>query len=107
MGGPGRGDRFDFEHVDSGVREANLGQTRGVPYRTERLADEFFDFRLDPPLSLIEYFPDHRWLFSAVRGDQKRPFLAGKNGKIVLGGNAVAEGARIVEAFKGEAATHG
>lgn len=107
MGGAGGGDRFDFEHVDSGVGEANWSQTRGVPCRTARLADEFFGFRLAPPVSLIEYFPARGWVFSAVRGDQRGPFSAGKNGKIVLGGNAVAEGARIVEAFKEEAATHG
>jgi hypothetical protein len=71
------------------------------------LADEFFDFRLAPPLSLIKYFPARHWLLSAVRRDQKCSFLAGKNGKIVLGGKAVAEGARIVEAFKREAGTHG
>jgi hypothetical protein len=56
---------------------------------------------------LIDYFPAHCSLFPAVRRDQKKPFLAGKNGKIVLGGKAVEEGARIVEAFKREAGTHG
>jgi hypothetical protein len=84
-----------------------LARTQGVPCRTERLADELFDFRFAPPLSLIEYFPAHRWLFAAVRRDRKSVFLAGKNGKIVLGGNVAAKGARIVEAFVREAATHG
>jgi hypothetical protein len=71
------------------------------------LAQDFFEFRIAQPLGLIDYFPAHCSLFPAVRRDQKRPFLAGKNGKIVLGDKAVEEGARIVEAFQEEAATHG